>query len=109
MAQVSDTWGLESYARKPNTLGPQPPTSSSYKRASKASGGGSGSPEPSSREATSGETAAQEKALPPTGVRGWEEEGKDRGEEWGGEDKAGTGRGADVPGERVNGYTEAGA
>lgn len=63
MAQVSDTWGLESYARKPNTLGPQPPTSSSYKRASKASGGGSTSPEPSSREATSGETAAQEKAL----------------------------------------------
>lgn len=33
MAQVSDTWGPESHARKPNTLGPQPPTSSSYKQA----------------------------------------------------------------------------
>lgn len=31
MAQVSDTWGPESHARKPNTLGPQPPISSSYK------------------------------------------------------------------------------
>lgn len=33
MAQVSDTWGLESHARKPNTLGSQPPTSSSYEQA----------------------------------------------------------------------------
>lgn len=32
MAQVSDTWGLESHARKPNTLGSQPPTSSSYEQ-----------------------------------------------------------------------------
>ncbi|XP_049717305.1 leucine-rich repeat-containing protein 3C [Elephas maximus indicus] len=30
MAQVSDTWGPESHARKLNTLEPQPPTSSSY-------------------------------------------------------------------------------
>ncbi|XP_036197994.1 leucine-rich repeat-containing protein 3C isoform X3 [Myotis myotis] len=33
MAQVSDTWGPESHARKPNTLGSQPPTSSSYEQA----------------------------------------------------------------------------
>lgn len=33
MAQVSDTWGPESHARKLNTLGPQPPTSSSYEQA----------------------------------------------------------------------------
>lgn len=32
MAQVSDTWGPESHARKPNTLGPQPPISSSYEQ-----------------------------------------------------------------------------
>lgn len=33
MAQVSDTWGPESHARKLDTLGPQPPTSSSYEQA----------------------------------------------------------------------------
>lgn len=33
MAQVSDTWGPESHAKKLNTLGPQPPTSSSYEQA----------------------------------------------------------------------------
>lgn len=33
MAQVSDTWGPESHARKLNTLEPQPPTSSSYEQA----------------------------------------------------------------------------
>ncbi|XP_007940379.1 leucine-rich repeat-containing protein 3C [Orycteropus afer afer] len=33
MAQVSDTWGPESHAKKPNTLRPQPPSSSSYDQA----------------------------------------------------------------------------
>ncbi|XP_066222472.1 leucine-rich repeat-containing protein 3C isoform X2 [Saccopteryx leptura] len=33
MAQVSDTWGPESHARKLNILGPQPPTSSSSEQA----------------------------------------------------------------------------
>lgn len=32
MAQLSDTWGPESHARKLNTLGARPPTSSSYEQ-----------------------------------------------------------------------------
>uniref|UniRef100_F6VFS3 Leucine rich repeat containing 3C n=1 Tax=Equus caballus TaxID=9796 RepID=F6VFS3_HORSE len=46
-----------------------PAPNSQQLQASRASGGGSRSPEPSSREATSGERAAQEKALLPTGCQ----------------------------------------
>lgn len=50
-------------------------------RANRASGGGRGSPEPSSREPPSRERApALEKALPPTGVRRMEEDGEEEGE-----------------------------
>lgn len=51
-AQVSDTWGPESHAGKPNTWSPAP--NFQQLRASRASGGGSGSPEPSSREVLPG-------------------------------------------------------
>ena len=42
---------------------------------------------------------------PSNRVRGWEdEEGENREEEWGGEDRAGMGRGVDAPGKGVNGH-----
>lgn len=97
-AQVSDTWGLESHARKPSTPGPQPPASSSYR---------SRAPEEEvglqSREGSTGEGS------PSSRVRGWEDKGgEDREEEWGGEDRAGVGRGWTLQ-ERVNGHRSWGA
>lgn len=78
MAQVSDTWGPESHARKPNTLRLQPPTSSSYKQA-----GLLWRTEPVSRAEQQGgyfwEEGSPGEGSPPTGVRGWEEEGEDKG------------------------------
>jgi len=108
-AQVSDTWGPESHARKPNTPGPQPPASSSY---------GSRAPEEEvglrrrkwgSRVAPQGgyfrEEGSTGEGSPSNRVRGWEdEEGEDREEEWGGEDRAGMGQGVDAPGKGVNGH-----
>ncbi|KAM6174642.1 LOW QUALITY PROTEIN: leucine-rich repeat-containing protein 3C [Erethizon dorsatum] len=62
MAQVSDTWGPESHTRKPNTLEPQAPAASCYSK--QGFGGGSRSPELSSRAEGSSRPDSATKRVP---------------------------------------------
>lgn len=76
MAQVSDTWGLESHARKLYTLGPQVAASSCCKQTGLPKEE-AGSPEPTGRGTTSGgKAAAQERTQPLTRVRGGKATGR---------------------------------
>lgn len=96
MAQVSDTWGPESQARKLYTLGPQAAASSHSKQTGLLKEE-AGLQSPLAGGLRLGrKVTAQERTLPPTGVRGRKERER-REDEQGHEHRAGEGRGWMLP------------
>lgn len=98
MAQVSDTWGPESHARKLYTLGPQVTAASSRSKQTGLPKEEVGLQSPLAGGLLPGrKVTAQERTLPPTRVRGRKEKGERREDEQGHEHRAGEGRGWVLP------------
>lgn len=78
MAQVSDTWGPESHARKLYTLGPQVAAASSRSKQTGLPKEEVGLQSPLAGGLLPGrKVTAQERTLPPTRVRGRKEKGEE--------------------------------